>query len=380
MGVVELSSERAGRPYLPGSYEEKSLTSLSPDGHFFAATELANHEKNNSVVVWDTATGKTLFVVPGAATERTALVELAGDRLILGFASSGAVRIWSVTQGREERGLELSEKGLEDKNTAITHNGLYVACVADRNRIVVLKVDTGATVARMRPPKKMDRAAPDLPPGMVRVDRGGWVVDDNGESANANDCTFIYAWLQALEFSPDSRELAGVSTHPNTRVICWDYKGKRVFDEPLYSERRAFWENSLTWFPGKKAWLIEHDIFERESGKVVLSVQEPFAEDLNIHVLDDDHLLAFLRRRHQRHHRPQQHDRESGSAVAGSQLPLLHPGIRGAARTARDPGIGRLWRKCSVYCAVSPPDSQRRSTVRSRVMIAVLATHFPRTL
>lgn len=277
---------------LQGSYEEKSLTSLSPDGRFFAATELASHEKDNSVVVWDTATGGALFVVPGAATESTALVELAGDRLFLGFASSGAMTIWSVTQGREERVLELSERSLEDKNTAITHNGLYVAYVADRNRMVVLKVDTGATVARMRPPKKMDRAAPDLPPGMVRVDRGGWIVDNNGESASANDCTFIYAWLQALEFSPDSHELAGVSTHPKPRVICWDYKGKRAFDEPLYSERRAFWENSLTWFPGKKAWLIEHDIFERESGKVVLSVQEPFAEDLNIHVLDDDHLIG----------------------------------------------------------------------------------------
>ena len=277
---------------LQGTYEDRALTSLSPDGRYFAATEMAKPEKNNPVIVWDVATGKNVFVVPGDGTEATTFVGLAGNRLFVAFQSSETMRIWSVIDGKEQSSLDMPNTHIEDKNTAITCNGLYVATVADGNRIVVINVDTGDTAARMRPPKKIERAKPELPPGMVRVDRGGWIVDDDGGAATASDCTLIYSGLQSLEFSPASRELAAVSTNPKPRVIAWDDKGKRLLDEPLRNQHSAFGENPLTWFPSEKAFLIEHDVFDRESGKIVASIHEPLTRNLTIHVHDDDHLVG----------------------------------------------------------------------------------------
>jgi hypothetical protein len=98
--------------------------------------------------------------------------------------------------------------------------------------------------------------------------------------------------MQSLEFAPDMEELAGVSTHPSPRVMCWNNRGKLVFDRPLYTERRAFWENTLQWFPDRSAWLIENEIFHRETGRVVLSVRGGFASDTELFVYDDKHLMG----------------------------------------------------------------------------------------
>ena len=277
---------------LQSAYEDRALTSLSSDGQYFAATRMAKDERNNPVVVSSAATGETVFVVPGDGTAETTLVKLAGTCLFVAYQSSEVMRRWNVADGEEESSLEMPNAHLENKNTAVTSDGRYVATVADGNKIVVISIDTGETVARMRPPKKLENAIPDLPPGMVRVDRGGWIVEDTSGKATADDRKFIYSGLQALEFSPASRHLAAISTNPKPHVIAWNDKGTRLLDERLYGMRNAFCAHPLTWFPGEKAFLIERDVFDRESGKIVVAIHNPLAEERKLHVHDDDHLVG----------------------------------------------------------------------------------------
>jgi hypothetical protein len=291
--------KRSVRATLEGQYEERSLKTLSLDGRYFAATGLAPHNRNNPVFVWDTTSGQTCLQIPGDPDENTEFLQLAGDRVFLAGHSSNRMTIWSLSQAREERTIDLPGNKVEHANTAIAHNGLYVAAIAE-SKPVVIKIDTGETVVRMRAPKQMktkESRGPELPPGMVRVDRGGWIIDDDdGGAADESECRSIYSWLKALEFSPDSRELAAISTHPKPRVICWNYQGRRILDEPLHTERGDFGENSITWFPGGKAWLLGSDVFDRDTGKVVLSVRKSSSGVPRVRVRDDDHLVGIFPR------------------------------------------------------------------------------------
>jgi hypothetical protein len=108
-----------------------------------------------------------------------------------------------------------------------------------------------------------------------------------------SDAVFVYAWLQDLGFAPDAQELAGVSTHPDPRLLCWDNRGKLVLDEPLYQlPRMAFWEHELEWLPDKSGWIISGHVYDRATKRVVLGVRKEFAKDLRVHALDRDRLIG----------------------------------------------------------------------------------------
>jgi hypothetical protein len=99
--------------------------------------------------------------------------------------------------------------------------------------------------------------------------------------------------MQDLVFSPDSQELAGVSTHPQPRLLCWDNHGKLILDEPLRQlPRMAFWEHSLEWLPDKSGWVISGHIYDRDSNRIVFGVRKQFAQEMLVHLLDKDRLLG----------------------------------------------------------------------------------------
>ncbi len=280
------------RSTLDGKYDDSSLTALSPDGRYFAATEQSAHHRNNPVLVWDTSTGQLCTRIPGDTAAGVGLLHLAGGRAFIAPAHSNRLYVWDLAEARELKSLTLAESRLTPGNTAIAHNGLYVATIEDR-KLVVIKIETGETIVKMRAPKKREKPrGPELPPGMVRVDHGGWIVDNVGEAADDSECSSIYSSLKALDFSPDSRELVAVSTYPQPRVICWNHKGRRVLDETLHSDRDLHETRSIHWFGEKDAWLLGTDLFDRKASKVVLSVRRSFLHTPTIHVQDDNHLVG----------------------------------------------------------------------------------------
>ena len=273
---------------LEGTYEGRGLTSLSPDGRFFAAADRSENQKETTVTVWSTETGKTVFKAPGDEERFADLIVLSNEKLFIGGRLSNEIRVWELEGGQQLDSLTPVERGgFKNSNTGLTLDGQYLA-TADKNRLIVARTDTGKSAAVMAAPLKLERPKPGAPqmiaPSKEPINRR--------ERATENDATFIYAWLQSVNFSADSQELAAVSTNPVPSIMCWNNRGKLVYHEPYYAGRRAFWENSMQWFPDRSAWLVQTDVIDRGAGRIVLSIRERFAQHLKLHVLDDAHLIG----------------------------------------------------------------------------------------
>ncbi len=269
---------------LESSYEGRGQTTLSPDGHYFAAASKSPNQQDTDVTVWDTGTGKKLFVAKGDPERFADTILLSNTKLFLGGRLSADLLVWDCATGEQVKTLSFKETKFDKGKSTMSSDGGYIATVVN-DRLVVLNCDTGRQAAVMAA-----RGA------MPRDDGTALVIKDNKVVADSrsmgNDSVFVYAWLQSLEFSTDMQELAGVSTHPRPRVLCWNQRGKLVFDQPIYSDRRAFWDNTLQWFPDRSAWLIENEIFDRASGRIVLSVEQQFGSDTHLYVYDDKSLLG----------------------------------------------------------------------------------------
>ncbi|MCA9065590.1 MAG: hypothetical protein KDA96_21125, partial [Planctomycetaceae bacterium] len=269
---------------LEGEFEGSGTSTLSPDGKLFAAALKSPNQQDTAVRVWDTATGKEKFVAQGEAERFSDTILLSNDRLYIGGRLSNELRVWDCTTGEQLKSLAVPEAKFGHGSSAVSQDGEYLAVTAD-DRLVVVRTSSGRQAAVMENPAVMPRERN----GESLIIRDNKIV--SSRSAHS-DSTFVFAWMQSLEFSPDMEELAGVSTHPAPRVMCWNNRGKLVFDRPLYTQRRAFWENTLQWFPDRSAWLIENEVFHRESGRVVLSVRGGFASDTQLFVYDNNHLMG----------------------------------------------------------------------------------------
>lgn len=269
---------------LDGAYQGRSSRALSPDGSWFAAMTATENRNEASITVWDTRTGQTQFAVPGDPNNAVDVVLLSNEKLFIGDRRFSELQVWDLAAKAHETSLDIENASFKKGSTAITLDGKYLATVA-RNKLVVVRTATGEIAAVMENPTPVTGFE-----GHAIVVKNNKIVADS--RSGLGDTAIVYAWLQSLHFSPDSEELAGVSTHPVPRLLCWSNRGKLVCDLPLKTESRAFWENTLQWFPSRRAWLIENDIFDRETGKVVLSIRERFAQKLAMHVLDDDRLLV----------------------------------------------------------------------------------------
>lgn len=255
---------RKVRAELVDRTESRGLAVLSPDGNWFAAAGKSPNQQDTEVVVWNTKTGEQEFSVPGNEERFVDTMYLSDKQLFLGGRDNSSIEVWDL-ETAEGKKIDIPDARLGRGKVGFTLDGSYLA-VPVKDRLTVFRTSTGKMAAYMGTPKPSGRL--------------GW------------DATFVYAWLQSLEFSADSLELAGVSTHPSPRVMCWDNRGKLVFDQPYYVDDRAFWENTLQWFPNRQAWLIESDVFDRTTGKIVLSIRKSFAQTLYTHVHDDDHLVG----------------------------------------------------------------------------------------
>ncbi|MFN0197344.1 MAG: hypothetical protein ACKVT0_11415 [Planctomycetaceae bacterium] len=271
---------------LQGEYNGRGLTALSPDGLRFAAADKTPNQMNTSITVWDTQTGQQLFVAPGDPERFADVVLLSNDKLFIGGRNSNLLYVWNIANKRVGQTIGVGDGEFNKGSTAITIDGEFFATIAD-DKLNAHKTSTAQIVAVMGDP-----ASVVMIPGESLLVRDNKLVADS--RSNSSNARFNFTGLQSLEFSADSEELAGVSTHPIPRVMCWNNRGELIYDQPLYSEQRAPWENTLQWFPDRKSWLIEFELFDRESGKTVLSIRERFGQHLRIHVLDDNHLIGSL--------------------------------------------------------------------------------------
>jgi len=154
----------------------------------------------------------------------------------------------------------------------IFSDGPYFACIA-HDRIIVTETASGKRAATMQTP-------------LVYLPTGGT------RQGTFTDAIFVYAWTNAIRYSPDGELLAAYSTNPLPRLMCWDKKGKLILDAPVPMPHIVSHQTTLQWLPDSKGWLINGYVFDRESRRLLLSVRTPFATEVMPHLLDKDRIAG----------------------------------------------------------------------------------------
>ncbi|MEQ9407287.1 MAG: serine/threonine-protein kinase [Fuerstiella sp.] len=254
---------------LEGTYDGRSYTALSPDGRFFAAAAKLSNQQDTDVTVWDTNTGKRLFTAKGTSGRYADAILLSQKSLFVGGRWSQELQQWDCPAGNQRKAVPLSEGKFQRGNTAISHDGQFIAAVSN-SQLGILQVAGGRPVGIMQSP----------PAGGGR----------SGSRQHAEAIELIYASLQSLEFSKDNTELAGLVTHPNPRVLCWNSAGELTHQDSLSIPETAIGSRGLEWFPDGTSWLVAGHIIDRESRRIVLSPRHH--ADGQYHIYDDFHLLG----------------------------------------------------------------------------------------
>ena len=251
--VREFDAEYGGGP-----------TSLGGNGKYFAATDKGKNASGASVIVWDTETGKEVLRIDQSEINNFVdnLIMVRDRYVAVAGRSDNIVKVWNVETG--EKVKELSTKSecrkIGDGQLAFTQDGNYCAIVADE-RIEVISVATGKMAAYMQ--------------------------------TSSDQEVFVNAWIQDLQFSPDSQEIAAVTTHPDPTLLVWNNRGKLVVKRGYkLPGRKAFWEHKFQWLPDGSGWLIAGSLLDRQSQRIVMSIEEEFARDLSVFVKDENHLIG----------------------------------------------------------------------------------------
>jgi len=319
---------------LDGEIERNALTVLSDDGRYFAAGMKSKNQEETPVQVWSTESGEKVCEIPGAPNRFVDLMLFSRNKyLILGGRSTPDLRVWDIEEQKESKPIDIKAKRIEQGKAAFSADGeLFLAIVNDK--LTLFRTATGKAVTVMSPPRRMVRdaaPAPNAPP--AKPVRGKPAAIPAGDPT---DAIFIYAWMQALKFSPDGTEIAAVSTHPDPRLIVWDVKGKLLFDEPLMLPRMAFWEHSLQWLPDKTGWLVSGHIIDRVTKRAVVGIRKTFGNDLRVWLYDTDHLVGAFP------HQP--------AELQSYVIPWKK--IRESAELMSDPNAGLLGPSQSVSIAI----------------------------
>jgi WD40 repeat protein len=278
---------------LDGKVEHNALTALSDDGKYFAAAMKSKNQEETPVCVWSTESGQKVCEIPGTPNRYADMIVFSRNKyLILGGRSSSDFRVWDIEEAKEGKPIDVKAKRIEQGKAAFSADGeLFLAVVNDK--LTLFRTATGKPVTVMSPPRRMVRGAAPVASAPAAVApkpvRGKPAPIPAGDPF---DAVFVYAWMQALKFSPDGTEIAAVSTHPNPRLIVWDTKGKLLFDEPLMLPSMAFWEHSLQWLPDKSGWLVSGHIVDRESKRPVVGIRKVFGNDLRVWLYDTNHLIG----------------------------------------------------------------------------------------
>jgi WD40 repeat protein/serine/threonine protein kinase len=211
-----LSSQLDGSRSVLRGHEAAVLTAaVSPDGK-----RLASGSADQTVRLWDTATGTCLAVLRGhgAAIRRVAFSP-DGGRLASG---ADGVRLWDATTGEARGTLGTGKDGVTA--LAWSRDGRRLASGRTDGKLRVYDVETGRELAA--PPWDANWAAVAFRPDGHHIavrrlarDLGIWDVDTGEEVAQLIGHA---AEVPSLAYSPDGRRLATGGAYPDPTVRLWD--------------------------------------------------------------------------------------------------------------------------------------------------------------
>ncbi|HWE94331.1 MAG TPA: hypothetical protein VG269_10230 [Tepidisphaeraceae bacterium] len=282
---------------MDGKVDSNALVALSDDGKYFAAGIRSANQEDTGVRIWSTETGAKIADIPGTPKRYVDLMLFSRNKyLILGGRSTPDLQVWDVAESKLIKTIDIKGHRVDRGKAAFSPDGeLFVADIDDK--LTLCKTATGKPVTIMSPPRHLaddnEPAAPIASPTAKPARVGGKSTPRTGLPRDPNnEAIFVYAWIQALSFSPDGKEIAAISTHPTTRLIVWDTRGRLVFDEPLLLPSMPFWEHGLQWLPDKSGWLVSGYIIDRESKRAVVGIRNNSQLAARVCLWDSSHLIG----------------------------------------------------------------------------------------
>ncbi len=237
-------------------------TSVSADGKLIAVAGKPFGQQNTDVTVWDSTTGKKVLTAEGDPKRFVDTLLLTQRTLYVGDRWSDVLLVWDCETGKKRKPQKISGAKLNNGNSAVSHDGNYIAAVID-NQLAVTDSSSGNLVAQLERHFGNGKAA------------------SNNAKAQA-----VYAALQSLSFSGDNQEIAAISTLSGSRILCWNSRGEIALNQPASADLTDS-RNPLQWFPERKAWLVGNRVFDRESARFVLHASVNADTSDSIGVYDD---------------------------------------------------------------------------------------------
>jgi hypothetical protein len=201
--------------------------------------------------------------------------------VIANVTENDALEVWSIEKKEKIKTIKL-EKRIDADKLDFSGDGKYF-CYTTSDGPVVAATASGKVVSNLSlsadgksAPGKRGLPSPARDPEGFRA-----ALKARGEA------TFTTAWMKSLSFSPDGDEIAAYSSHPNPRLLCWNAKGKLIYDIPIPDVSRGF-DSSFYWLPEKTGWIVNGLLVDRASKRTVMQ----FKGNPSVAVIDKDHLVG----------------------------------------------------------------------------------------
>ncbi len=120
---------------------------FSPSGAWFATASRAPHNKENTIRIWDSETGKLLGELSGHSRAIFKLAAFPGDRTLASVSADGTARLWNISTS--ECLLVIPAPVRQDRNLyfrsiAVSSDGQQLIAGANNGSLFACDVETGA--------------------------------------------------------------------------------------------------------------------------------------------------------------------------------------------------------------------------------------------
>ncbi len=254
---------------LPVEVEIGETRCLSTNGMYFAAYEGKPNDHGRGVNIWNLVSGEKVGQLPGDRQKAYSVVQIMRNRYLIAAndTEAGCV-VWDIEENRKVRDIPTRANRLEQGQLTVSPNGQFLALV-EGDVVGVISLAENRYVCNLVSPLE-NRATTSRYPSYLEADN-----------------------IEDLEFSPDGQEIAAIyRTFEKQRLVVWDNRGEIQIDIPLNIYWMRLNSQSLSWLPDQQGWIVDGNVIQRSSQKIVTQIKrDRFADDA-IGVLDRYYMLG----------------------------------------------------------------------------------------